>query len=203
MSYLFILLAGYILGSIPSGLIIGKIFFHTDLRHYGSHNIGATNAWRVLGKKAGFWVFAFDFLKGAAGVLIGMYLGTAGSGQASAYALILGGIMAIIGHSCSLFLAFKGGKGVATGLGVITMLMPQAALCVFVLWFIIVLFTRYVSLASMIAAVSVPLQAYYWDEPWQYIIFGILAAAFVIYRHRENIHRLMNGNESKINFSGR
>ncbi|MDQ0203739.1 glycerol-3-phosphate 1-O-acyltransferase PlsY [Pectinatus haikarae] len=203
MSYLFILLAGYILGSLPSGLIIGKLFFNTDLREYGSHNIGATNAWRVLGKKAGFSVFILDFFKGAAGVFIGMYAGANGMEPASAYALLLGGIMAIIGHSCSLFLFFKGGKGVATGLGVITMLMPQAALCVFLLWFIVVLFTRYVSLASMIAAVSVPLQAYYWNKPWQYIIFGILAAAFVVYRHRENIHRLVNGDESKINLNGR
>lgn len=199
MSYLLILLIGYLIGSIPSGLIIGKIFFQTDLRQHGSHNIGATNAWRTLGQKAGYSVFACDFLKGGIGVLLGAYLG----GNGNPYALVLGGIAAILGHSCSIFLAFKGGKGVATGLGVITMLMPQAAFCVFLLWLVIVLLTHYVSLASMIAAVSVPLQAYYWDQPWQYIIFGVLAAAFVIYRHRENIHRLMNGTESKINLSGR
>ena len=119
---------------------------------------------------------------------------------ATPFVLILGGIMAIVGHSCSIFLSFKGGKGVATGLGVITMLMPQAAVCAFILWLIIVLITHYVSLASMIAAVSVPLQAYYWDKSWEYVIFGILAAAFVVYRHKANIFRLMNGSESKIHF---
>lgn len=199
MNYLAIIVIGYLIGSIPSGLLVGKLFFHTDLRHYGSHNIGATNAWRILGKKAGLPVFILDFLKGVIGVLIGLWLGSS-SGIVSASALVVGGLAAIIGHSCSIFLLFKGGKGVATGLGVITMLMPLVAIGAFLLWVIIVFFTRYVSLASMVAAISVPLQAYYWDEPWQYVVFGILAAAFVIYRHKANMTRLMNGTEAKVNF---
>lgn len=199
MNYLAIIVIGYLIGSIPSGLLVGKLFFHTDLRHYGSHNIGATNAWRILGKKAGLPVFILDFLKGVIGVLIGLWLGSS-SGIVPASALVVGGLAAIIGHSCSIFLLFKGGKGVATGLGVITMLMPLVAIGAFLLWVIIVFFTRYVSLASMVAAISVPLQAYYWDEPWQYVVFGILAAAFVIYRHKANMNRLMNGTEAKVNF---
>lgn len=199
MNYLAIIVIGYLIGSIPSGLLVGKLFFHTDLRHYGSHNIGATNAWRILGKKAGLPVFILDFLKGVIGVLIGLWLGSS-SGIVPASALVVGGLAAIIGHSCSIFLLFKGGKGVATGLGVITMLMPLVAIGAFLLWVIIVFFTRYVSLASMVAAISVPLQAYYWDEPWQYVVFGILAAAFVIYRHKANMTRLMNGTEAKVNF---
>lgn len=198
MNYLAIIIIGYLIGSIPSGLLIGKLFFHTDLRHYGSHNIGATNAWRILGKKAGLPVFIMDFLKGVIGVLVGLWLSN--SGIVPALALVIGGLSAIIGHSCSIFLLFKGGKGVATSLGVITMLMPIVAIGAFLLWVIIVFCTRYVSLASMVAAISVPLQAYYWDEPWQYVVFGILAAAFVIYRHKANMTRLMNGTEAKVNF---
>ena len=194
MSYLGVIIFSYIIGSIPSGLIIGKCFWQTDLRLHGSHNIGATNAWRTLGKKAGLIIFGLDFCKGVLGVSMAYFMSPA----PEPFLLVLGGIMAIVGHSCSLFLLFKGGKGVATGLGVIATLMPQAAICVFILWLLIVVITRYVSLASMVAAVSVPLQAYYWDKPWQYIIFGILAAAFVVYRHRANIDRLMAGTESKI-----
>ncbi|WP_196591853.1 glycerol-3-phosphate 1-O-acyltransferase PlsY [Pectinatus frisingensis] len=200
MNYVIIILVGYLIGSIPSGLLIGRAMFNTDLRQYGSHNIGATNAWRILGRKAGLIVFVLDFLKGAVSVLFAMFIGSGAGLPATPLVLILGGIMAIVGHSCSIFLSFKGGKGVATGLGVITMLMPQAAVCAFILWLIIVLITHYVSLASMIAAVSVPLQAYYWDKSWEYVIFGILAAAFVVYRHKANIFRLMNGSESKIHF---
>ncbi len=200
MSYLLILLLGYLIGSIPNGLIIGKLIYNTDLRQYGSHNIGATNAWRTLGHKAGLTIFVLDFLKGVVSVLFAAIIGANGTAPAAPFALILGGTMAIVGHSCSLFLQFKGGKGVATGLGVITILMPQAAICAFILWLIIVVVTRYVSLASMVAAVSVPLQAYYWDKTWEYIVFGVLAAAFVVYRHNANIHRLMDGTESKIGF---
>ncbi|WP_196594686.1 glycerol-3-phosphate 1-O-acyltransferase PlsY [Pectinatus sottacetonis] len=203
MSYLSTLIIGYFIGAIPNGLIIGKLIWHTDLRQHGSHNIGATNAWRTLGKKAGISIFLLDFFKGVLGVLTAVIVSNYNMIEPTPFLLILGGIMAIIGHSCSIFLLFKGGKGVATGLGVIAMLMPKAALCVFILWFIIVLFTHYVSLASIVAAVSVPLQAYYWDKSWQYIIFGILAAAFVVYRHHENIQRLINGTETKINFHGR
>ena len=170
-SVLLVCLASYLLGSIPNGLVFGKLLWHVDLREYGSHNIGATNAWRTLGKGPGFLIFLLDFLKGALSV-----------GLAEVFAplplvMVVAGILAIVGHSCSLFLHFKGGKGV---------------------WLVIVMITKYVSLGSCIAAALVPVLAYVWGYPVPYTAFGVLAAAFIIIRHKSNIVRLMNGTENKI-----
>lgn len=184
--------ASYLIGSIPNGLIFGKLLWGVDLRQHGSHNIGATNAWRTLGKGPGFLIFFLDFLKG----VFGVYLGRLSHFEPTA--LVLGGIMAIVGHSCSIFLRFQGGKGVATGLGVIAMLMPKATILIFLLWFFIVYLTGYVSLASIVAASAVPFFAWWGEEPGAYIVFGIAAAIFVIYRHKTNIQRLLAGTESKI-----
>ena len=109
--YILAAVIAYLIGSIPSGLILGKLFWHTDLREHGSHNIGATNAWRTLGKGAGIAVFIADSLKGQAGVALGLVL------AGTPLAAVLGGLFAIIGHSFSIFLGFHGGKGVATSLG--------------------------------------------------------------------------------------
>ena len=184
--------ASYLIGSIPNGLIFGKLFWGVDLREHGSHNIGATNAWRTLGKGPGFLIFFLDFLKGVCGVYLGSLT------DSSPTSLVLSGLMAIVGHSCSLFLRFKGGKGVATGLGVIAMLMPKTTILIFLLWFLLVYFTGYVSLGSVVAASFVPFLAWWGHEPEAYIVFGITAAIFVIYRHKTNIQRLLAGTESKI-----
>ena len=182
----------YLIGSIPNGLILGKLLWNVDLREHGSHNIGATNAWRTLGKGPGFLIFLLDLLKG----VIGVYLGSIWGG--TPLALVLGGIFAIIGHSWSLFLRGKGGKGVATGLGVIAMLMPVPTIIVFLLWLTIVYLTGYVSLGSIVAAAMVPILAWAFSAPKEVIGFGLIAAIFIIYRHKANIGRLLNGTESKI-----
>ena len=182
----------YVLGSIPNGLWLGKAVWHTDLREHGSHNIGATNAWRTLGKPAGIAIFLLDFAKGALSVYLGSLL------AGTPVFMIVCGILAIVGHSCSLFLKFKGGKGVATGLGVMVMLMPLPALLVFLIWLVIVKVTGYVSLGSIVAAACVPLLAWLMDYSLEFILFGVLAAAFIIIRHHANISRLLNGTESKI-----
>ena len=192
MDYLLTGVIAYLVGSIPSGLILGKLFWHTDLRKYGSHNIGATNAWRTLGKVPGIIVFLADSLKGQAGVLLGLSL------VGTPLAAVIGGLLAIVGHSFSLFLRFHGGKGVATSLGVLTMLMGNVTLIVFVLWFTIVYMTRYVSLGSVVAGVLTPILAALFAYPMEYIVFTVIAALLVIVRHRENIKRLMNGTENKI-----
>ncbi|MCR5758426.1 MAG: glycerol-3-phosphate 1-O-acyltransferase PlsY [Selenomonas sp.] len=189
------LLAGilaYILGSIPNGLWLGKAVWQTDLREHGSHNIGATNAWRTLGKAAGIAIFLLDFAKGALSVYLGSVL------VGTPVFMIVCGILAIVGHSCSLFLKFKGGKGVATGLGVLVMLMPLPALIVFLIWLAIVKVTGYVSLGSIVAAACVPLLAWFMDYELPFIFFGLLAAVFIIVRHHSNIGRLLQGTESKI-----
>ena len=190
--YILTVVLAYLIGSIPSGLILGKLFWHTDLREHGSHNIGATNAWRTLGKRAGIAVFIADSIKGQAGVAMGLLL------AGTPLAAVLGGLFAIIGHSFSLFLRFHGGKGVATSLGVLTMMMGNVTLIVFAIWFAIVYLTRYVSLGSVVAAFLTPVLAALFAYPVEYIVFSVIAAVLVIVRHRENIKRLMNGTENKI-----
>ena len=185
-------IVAYLLGSIPNGLVFGKLIWQVDLREHGSHNIGATNAWRTLGKGPGFLIFLLDFFKG----FISVWLGSVMAG--TPMAMVLAGICAIIGHSCSVFLKFKGGKGVAPGLGVIVMLMPLPALIVFAVWLLIVKISGYVSLGSIIAAALVPILAWLQGYAMEYTVFGLLAAAFVIVRHKANIIRLLNGSESKI-----
>ncbi|WP_296897097.1 glycerol-3-phosphate 1-O-acyltransferase PlsY [uncultured Megamonas sp.] len=191
-NFLIVIICSYIIGSIPSGLILGKGIWHVDLREYGSKNIGATNAWRTIGKFPGFVIFLADLIKG----MLGVYLGMALVGTSTA--MILGGILAIVGHSASIFLKLKGGKGVATGLGVLIMLMPKVSITVFFIWLIIVVLSKYVSLGSIVAAAFVPILAYAFDMSIEFVIFGIVAAIFVIYRHKTNIVRLLNGNENKI-----
>ena len=187
-----ILILSYLLGSIPNGLIFGQLIWKKDLRKVGSGNIGATNAWRSIGKPAGLLIFVLDFLKGALSVFIAQNF----SGEPAV--MILAGLFAILGHSFSLFLKFHGGKGVATGLGVIAMLMPKITAIVFLVWLAIVFVTRYVSLGSIVASICVPLLAIFFGEPTEFILFGALAAIFITFRHKENIFRLANGNENKI-----
>ncbi len=182
----------YLLGSIPNGLILGKAIWGVDLRQHGSKNIGATNAWRTIGKAGGISIFALDFLKGAISAYLGLHLG------GSELAGVLCGILAIAGHSWSVFLAFKGGKGVATGLGVIAALMPMVTLIVFAVWFAIVYFTGYVSLGSIVGAALVPILTLFFGLHTEFLILGLIAAVFIIYRHKSNIERLLNGTESKI-----
>ena len=197
MGALLACLASYLLGSVPTGLILGKFLWHTDLREHGSHNIGATNAWRILGKGPGMLIFLCDFMKGYLSVaLVDSLVGTP-------IIMVMAGILAVLGHSYSLFLGFKGGKGVATGLGVIAILMPQVTAVVFLVWLAIVYATRYVSLGSCIAAALVPVLAWLWALPREYLAFGLLAAVLIIIRHRSNIQRLLNGTENKIKTGGR
>lgn len=187
-----ILIFSYLLGSIPNGLIFGKLIWHKDLRQFGSKNIGATNAWRVLGRQAGILIFLLDFLKGALSVkLAEIFIG-------DAWAMICAGILAILGHTFSIFLKLRGGKGVATGLGVIAMMMPKVTAIVFLIWLAIFIATRYVSVASIIAAAATPILAFIFDEPTEFVLFGLAAALFIIFRHRENILRLRAGKENRF-----
>ena len=192
MNFLGVAIAAYLIGSIPCGLILGKLIWKKDLRRFGSHNIGATNAWRVLGSRAGALVFICDFLKGQLGVLIGgCLIGTPG-------AMVLGGVFAMLGHIFPLFLGFRGGKGVATGLGAIAALMPKVTLIIFVVWLALVLLTRYVSVGSIVAALLAPVLAAFFHEPAVYFSFALVAAVAIVWSHRENIQRLKAGRENKV-----
>lgn len=186
------MIAAYLIGSIPTGLIFGKLIWKKDLRQYGSRNIGATNAWRVIGRNAGLLIFFLDFIKGQIGALLGACIvGTPG-------AMVLGGFLAIVGHIFPIFLGFRGGKGVATGLGVLAMLMPKITAIVFVVWLILVVITRYVSVGSVAAAVLTPVLAACFDEPNEFFAFALVAAIVIVWRHKENIRRLKAGRENKF-----
>ena len=192
MFYAITILLSYVIGSIPNGLIIGKWLRGVDIRQFGSQNIGATNVFRVLGIWPAFWVFIADTAKGMIGVYLGQVLLGNSLGQ------LAGGIAAIAGHNWSLFLGFKGGRGVATGLGVIAVLVPKITLLVFSVWALIVYFTRYVSLGSIVAATLVPILMWLFGENKDILCFGLLAALFVIVKHRPNIGRLLRGEELKV-----
>jgi glycerol-3-phosphate acyltransferase PlsY len=190
-----VFLLSYLVGSIPNGFLVGKIY-GVDIRQLGSKNIGATNVYRTLGFRPALVVFITDALKGVAGVCLGLVcIGTP-------IAALLGGIGAIIGHNWSLFLGFKGGRGVATAVGVIAILLPKVTIIVFFVWLIIVYFTRYVSLGSIIGAAVAPPLTYYLSDRPEYFYFAVVAALFVIIRHRPNIQRLIKGEELKIKSGG-
>jgi glycerol-3-phosphate acyltransferase PlsY len=197
MDYLLIAILGYLIGSIPNGLLIGKRLYNVDLRQFGSKNIGATNAFRTLGLWPALWVFLTDALKG----VIAVYLGNLLVGTPTA--LLTGGIAAIVGHNWSILLNFTGGRGVATGLGVIAVLVPKITVVIFLLWAIIVYITRYVSLASIVSAVLVPILMWFSGEQIEFFYFGIIAALFVVGRHKANIERLLKGTELKIKVGNR
>ena len=184
-----LVLGAYLLGSIPFGLILAKVFWKTDLREVGSHNIGATNAWRVLGRTAGLATFACDFGKGYLACLICLQYST------FVYDAIAVAAAAIVGHSLSIFLKFKGGKAVATSLGCLACLMPDVAICLLIVWGVCFAMTRMVSVASCIAAIAAPILASAFLYPRQMIYFCAAATVFVLVRHKDNIRRIFAGEE--------
>lgn len=203
--YTAILLTAYLLGSVPFGLLVGKSQ-GVDVRTLGSKNIGATNVWRVLGKKCGLLTFFLDAAKGWLAVQAAFWLTTRGA-LAQPADPALAGIAAaaccILGHSFPVWLKFKGGKGVATSLGVIIGLLPLASLIIFAIWGVVFKITRYVSLASIIAAISLPLtvlglRAAGQVQGWALFLFACAAALLVVRRHRDNIKRLAAGTEPRF-----
>lgn len=183
--------AAYILGAIPSGYIIGKVFYGVDLKTVGSGNIGATNAYRVLGAKAGLSVFLCDFFKG----VLAVYLGGLGGKE---LAMVLCALFVIVGNDWSVFLHFKSGRGVACGVGAFACLWPPAALGAFLVWLAVFMASKIVSLASICAAPAVPIVIWLTGGPDEFVIFGAAAAAVIIFKHKDNIGRLMRGEEKKI-----
>jgi len=161
----------------------------------GSGNIGAANAFRALGFWGGLAVLVADVGKGTLGVLVAWLLV---HGDFQPWAKVLCGLAALVGHNYSCFLGFKGGKGIATSLGVLLALSPKAALCALACWGILVSLTKYSSLGSIVGAISVPAFMILFRDPVPYRLFGILAALFAVYKHRGNIRRLIEGRELKI-----
>jgi acyl phosphate:glycerol-3-phosphate acyltransferase len=195
---------GYFFGSFPAGYFAGRLA-GVDVRSQGSGNIGATNVLRVLGKRWGYPVLAIDVFKGFAAVRLAFFLVKYWP-TAQPYAehvAILTAIMSVVGHMFPIWLGFKGGKGVATTAGALFGLMPWAVPCVFFIWFIVFETTRYVSLASIIGAIALPIVAalfarWKFIDTWALVYFCILIMVLVLWRHRSNFSRLLNGTEQRF-----
>lgn len=187
------LLVGYLMGAIPMGYLVAKLFYKKDITQEGSGNTGGTNVMRLCGKTAGLAVYALDFIKAASPVLLFKFLF-----PQNAWLHLAVGVLAIVGHSKSIFLGFKGGKSAMSSLGVIFALSPFSALILGVLSVILILSTRLVSVASLTGAFLAPILMYLLGSPKPYVGFGVVACVLVFLRHRDNIKRLLAGTENKI-----
>ena len=198
-----LVLASYLLGSIPVGYLLVRLFRNQDIRSVGSGNIGATNVLRSGGKGLGAATFALDVIKGAAAVALAAWItppfATAGVSARDLEALAA--VVAVLGHMFPIWLRFRGGKGVATGFGVFLVAAPWAALASIALFFIVLMLSRYVSLASILGAGSFPVFAYFLvhgDKPAFFIAAQLIVAALIILKHHANIRRLLTGTESRF-----
>ncbi|MBR5301779.1 MAG: glycerol-3-phosphate 1-O-acyltransferase PlsY [Clostridia bacterium] len=196
LKMILVIVIGYLLGSISTGVVLSKIFAKTDIRTQGSGNAGTTNMLRIMGRKMALFTFVGDILKGIIAVYIGKWLVGGELGG------LLGALGAVLGHFYPLYFGFKGGKGIATSFGSLLFVFPIEAALAFTLFLILVYLTHYVSVGSVAAAAALPLLVVFthFGEPHLWIITACMGAS-VIWRHRANIVRLMNHTESKLDFS--
>ena len=214
LSVIGLMIAAYLLGSIPSAVWIGKKYYGVDIREHGSKNAGTTNMLRVLGKRAAIPVFVLDFFKGFAAVSL-LSLMRYDPEITSAWLInlkILAVFAAVLGHIFPIFADFKGGKGVATLVGAVTGIYPQIILLCFAIWALVFMFSNYVSLASISAGCSFPMfviiySSSEWsrnnDVSFTFILFSMAVAGLLLWSHRKNIERLKAGTESKIYIWGK
>ena len=187
-----LIVLGYFIGALPTGLVLVRVLRGEDIRKYGSGNIGTVNVLRVAGPAVAAAVLLVDVLKGLVPVLLALRAGVA------PWAVVAAGLAAIAGHNWSPFLGFRGGKGIATSFGVLAALSLPAAFLAAVVWLVAVAITRFASLGSLLAVVSVPVALWRLRTPPEYVAFGLIASLFAIYRHRSNIQRLVAGTELRI-----
>lgn len=193
--YALVIIVSYLLGSIPSGLVLGKLR-GLDVRRYGSGNIGSTNVLRTVGIGEGVVVLGADVLKGVVATVMGRYIIGTPAGE------MAGGLAAVVGHDWSIYIRFQGGRGVATAAGALLVMSPEVTGAGIGIFIIVVALTRYVSLGSMMAAVGAvavmgALTALD-REPVEYLIYIGIAAGLIVFQHRDNIGRLLSGTESKL-----
>ncbi len=191
LGFVILFVVAYLLGSIPFGLVVGKLFYGVDVRQHGSGNVGTTNVFRVLGKKAGVAVLVCDMLKGYVPAAVAAAL-------FDPWFAIFIAAAPVVGHIYSIFLKGKGGKGIATGAAVVLALVPLVFAIILAVWIVLVITTRYVSVASLTASFLVPVLAFALDEPAPYKIAGVLVAVIVWWAHRGNIRRLLAGEEHRV-----
>jgi glycerol-3-phosphate acyltransferase PlsY len=193
MKIVLIIISCYLLGSIPFGYIVGKLFKKVDIRELGSGNIGATNAFRILGPSLASLVLLGDVGKGILSIYLVRFLNID-----NLLILTIAGLAVICGHDWSLFLGFKGGKGIATTFGVVFALNPIISVLALTVWGIVVITTRYVSLSSVSAVISIFIFTILFKQPYEYIIFSAIILILGIFQHKENIERLKSKKERKI-----
>jgi len=193
MKIALIILGCYLLGSIPFGYIAGKLFKKIDIRELGSGNIGATNVFRILGPSLASLVLISDIGKGIFSIYLAQYFNID-----NLLILTIAGLAVICGHDWSLFLGFKGGKGIATTFGVIFALNPIISILAIVVWVVVLIITRYASLSSILAVISIMIFTILFKQPYEYIMFSAIILLLSIFKHKENIKRLRSGNERKI-----
>ena len=201
MKELALIILAYLIGSVPTALIISKRFFGIDIRDYGSGNMGATNTFRVLGSKYGTIVMVCDIAKGIAATLLFTFIPFYFHHELDRTNFMIGlGMSAVIGHIFPIFANFKGGKGVATLFGMIIAVQPIVAGSCVAVFLVVLYLTRYVSLSSILAAIMLPVSVLWiWNEhEIMYRIFALLVACLVIFTHQKNIGRLLKGVESRI-----
>lgn len=195
----------YLLGSFPTSIIFGKLFRGIDIRDYGSGNAGGTNAFRVMGWKIGISVMIIDLAKGLIATVLISQIRIDAISLAPVYLQIIAGFSAVIGHIWTIFAGFHGGKGVGTAAGMLIGLYPVAFVVIFIIFLIVLFTTRYVSVSSMTAAVSLPVVLLILDQlgrPYKtpLMVLSIIIAILIIFTHRSNIGRLMAGTENRVNF---
>ncbi|WP_400247829.1 glycerol-3-phosphate 1-O-acyltransferase PlsY [Niallia sp. JL1B1071] len=194
-----LIILAYLIGSIPSGLIIGKTFYNIDIREHGSGNLGGTNSFRVLGKKAGFAVTISDILKGTIATLLPLVATHIWNVDIEINPLIFG-LFAVVGHMYPVFAGFKGGKAVATSAGILLGHEPLLFVIILAVFFLILYISKYVSLSSMVAGLAGLIYSLIlWDDKLLIFILGVLTI-FVVYRHRANIKRIINKTEPKVSW---
>lgn len=196
MTATLMIIAAYLAGSIPFGIIVGRGIFGVDPRTVGSGNIGAANSMRALGPAGAVLVLCGDLIKGALPTALATHW--FGYGH---WVVAGAGLATVVGHNWSIFLRFKGGKGVATGLGVLTALSWPATFIFSAVWLATAGFTRYSSLASLLANLSVPIALWLLRSPAAYVIYGVVALVLVVWRHAGNIQRLASGTELRFGAS--
>lgn len=199
LQFFIAIISAYLIGSIPTGYILSRLTKGIDIREYGSGNVGATNTLRVLGKKMGAAVLLIDIIKGIVAVFaLPAIFFNKNLGIALPVFKAFLAFFAVIGHIWTVFLKFKGGKGVATACGVFLAISPISALIGFAIFACTVAYSKYVSLSSIIMAASMPFLLFLFKQPYQYIILSVFMCLLIIYTHRDNIKRLLNGAERKI-----
>ena len=196
LKYISVIILSYLIGAIPFGVIVGKLTSGIDVRNHGSGSMGMTNVLRIVGARAGILVFLADMAKGAVAVaLAGLIIGPG-------YGMVAGGVAAVIGHNWPVYIGFRGGRGVTTGFGALLVLSWPVGLISFAIFLLVVGLSRYVSLGSMLGAVTMLVAMIPFVvldvEPFAYLVYGLVIVSLIIFRHRGNIQRLLAGTEPKI-----